>query len=187
MGTRIITKRYAEAFVYYAKRTIGINRCIEEVKALKKIITDNPEFMSLLLSPETTLSEKFEFIDTVLKDIFSQELVQLVKLVAEKRRAPFLIDMLDYIRINYSHGEAVDALLKSANILDLEIVREIKEKLENKLQKKLHFYLELDASLIGGVQVTVGNTVIDGSVKRRLEELREKIKSARVVEDGYKA
>jgi len=170
----IVTKRYCEAFTDFTKSTIGLERCVEEVKSLKNIITNNREFMELLLSPAITKNEKFKFIDQVLGGNFSQELILFLKLIVEKNRTVWLVNMLDYIRVNYSHGEAVDVVLRSANLLDLETIRKIQEKLQNKLQKKLHFYLELDPSLLAGVAVVIGNTVIDGSLKRRIDELKEK-------------
>jgi F-type H+-transporting ATPase subunit delta len=98
-----------------------------------------------------------------------------VKLVVEKRRAALLTDILDYIRVNYSHDEAAAAVLKSAYPLDLEVVEEIKQKLEAKTGKRLYFYQHLDATILGGVQVTIGNTIIDGSLRKRLDDLKEKI------------
>jgi len=180
MKLNLVVRRYGEAYAEYAKETIGLDRAIGEVKALKKIITDNPEFLGVLVSPSVTISEKFAFVDDVLKKYFSEELTLFLKLAIEKNRVMMLVDMLDYIRVNYAHGEAVDAILKSAYPLDLKDIEEIKAKLEKKLDKILHFYFELDASILGGVQVIVGNTLIDGSLKRRLEDLREKIVSMRM-------
>ena len=52
--------------------------------------------------------------------------------------------------------------------------------LENKLHKKLHLYSDLDSDLLGGVRVTVDNIVLDGSVKKRLQDMKEKLLSVRV-------
>lgn len=178
MGQRIIIKRYAEAYVHYARKSLGLEKTVEEAKALKAIMRDNTEFYQILSSPSLTLTEKFGFVDKVFEGRFSQEMSQLVKLAVEKQRVAQLFDMLDYIRINYSHGEEVDAVLKSAYPLDLDVVQQIKDELEKKFNEKLHLYLDLDGTLLGGVQVTIGNTVIDGSLRRRLEDLGEKIKTA---------
>ncbi|MDD5044581.1 MAG: ATP synthase F1 subunit delta [Candidatus Omnitrophica bacterium] len=176
----IIVRRYCEAFIEFTEHTIGLERCVEQIKALKNIIAHNPEFMELLLSPAITQAEKFRFIDEVLKDNFSQEISFFLKLVVEKGRTMFLTGMLDYIRVNYSHGEAVEAVLKSANLLDIETIKEIQKKVQIKLGKKMYFYLELDPSLLAGVEVAVGNTVIDGSLKRRMEDLRHELKMTKI-------
>lgn len=181
MKLKLIVRRYSEAYVAYVKDTIGLENALEEAKILKRIIGEGPEFMKIMASPAVSVSEKFNFVDEVLKDNFSSQMVLLLKLLIEKRRASILPDLLDYLRINYSHGEAVDALLKSAYPLDIEVVQEIKEKLEKKFEKKLHFYFELDANILGGVEVTVGNTLISGSLKTRLEDLRRQVITTRMV------
>lgn len=177
-GQGIIAKRYAEAYADYARRAIGLEKAVEEVKSLKTIMRDNIAFYQMLSSPALTLTEKFEFVDRVFEGRFSTELGQFVKLVIEKRRSDLLFDMLDYIRVNYSHGEELDAVLKSAYPLDLDDIGKIKAALEKKFNRKIHLYLGLDTELLGGAQVIIGNTVIDGSLKKRLEDLGEKIKIA---------
>lgn len=180
MKEKIIAKRYSEAFVGYARQTMGLAQAIEELRRVKKIIQDNPEFSHFLLNPEAALGEKNEFIDSVLQNICSVEVRQFFKLLIDKRRFDLVVDMIDYIRINYSHEEAIDALLKTTYPLDLRLIQAIKQKLEDKLHKKLNLFLELEPELLGGVQVIIGNTVFDGSVRRRLEELRSRLKLLRV-------
>lgn len=180
MSLRLITRRYGEAFAAHIKETIGLETAIAEIKCLKNIITQNPEFAEILQSPEITVKEKFQFINDVLGNNFSQEIILFLKFLIEKRRIGLLTDILDYIRVNYSHGEAVEAVMRSAYPLDLEAIQKIKKKLEKRLGKKLFFYLELDADLLGGVQVTVGNKVIDGTLRRRLDELKNKVMAIRM-------
>jgi F0F1-type ATP synthase delta subunit len=63
----------------------------------------------------------------------------------------------------------------------VDLIKEIEDKLEEKLQKKFKFYIDLDADLMGGVQVIFGNnTIIDGSVRKRLADLKEKLRGVRV-------
>ena len=181
MKEMIVAKRYAEAFVSWGRETIGLAKVIDDFGNLTRTLFDNPEFRVFLLSPEISFSEKSDFVDRVLKKNFSDELRQFLKLLIEKRRINMIGAIAEYIRVNYAHGGAVNAVLKTSYPLDLDIVEKIKDKLEKKYQKKFNLYLELDASLQGGVQLTIGNTVIDGSIRHRLEELREKLTTARVV------
>lgn len=180
MRETIVAKRYAEGFMAYAKESIGVKKACEEFKALHRVIDDTPEFKTFLLSPSMTFTEKCDFMDDMLKEHFSQDIRHFLKLLIEKSRISLIADIADYIRVHYSRGEAVSALLKSAYPLDLDMITAIKEKLEKKLHKKLNLYLELDGGLGGGVQVTVGNTVIDGSVRRRLEDLRAMLETIRI-------
>jgi len=179
MKNEAIVKRYADAYIAFAKETIGIDKALEELQKAKWVIRDNEDFKTFLRTLDITNSEKEDVIDKVFKG-FSEELVHFLKYLLEKKRITRFLDIAEYARITYSHGMRVEALLKTSYPLDLEVIEEIKTRLEGKLGKKLHLYLELDADLLGGIQIRVGNCLIDGTVRRRLEELREKLMTVQV-------
>ncbi len=181
MIDQIAVRRYAEAFLGFAKETIGQERAFGELKNLKNIIDESPEFMRFLKSMEITYREKAEFIDEVFGKEFSEELRQFLKLLLRKERINEIIDIAEYIRVTYAHGEIFDVSLKSAFPLDEEALKNIKEALEKRFQKKFNLHIGIDTSLLGGIQVKMDNTIIDGTVKRRLIELKEKMMTARVV------
>jgi F-type H+-transporting ATPase subunit delta len=175
MKEKIIAKRYAEAFLGYARETIGQNRAIEDFKKLKAALYENPQLGQFLNNPEIAIIDKSGVINRIFKENFSEETRQFLKLLLEKDRIRYITDICDYVRVTYSHGESLEGVLKASYPLDLEVIQEIKSKLENKFQKKINLYLELDPDLLGGIQIRIGNTVIDGSVRRRLDELKKKL------------
>ena len=59
----------------------------------------------------------------------------------------------------------------------MESFREIAEK---KLNAKLQLYVDLEPEMLGGARLVVGNKVLDGSVKKRLEDMKRKLLAARV-------
>ena len=81
--------------------------------------------------------------------------------------------------MSYLYGQRTRALLKTSFPLELDLIRLIIERLEKKFQRKLKLYIELDGNLLGGVKVIMGNTVIDGSVRKRLEGLKTKLDAIR--------
>jgi len=180
MKDQIIVKRYAEAFFDFASKSIGEKKVFEEFKNIKGVMRENRGFMKILISPEITLNEKMNFVDRVLNDNFSEEFKQFLKLLVEKERIEKLEAIAEYIRITYSYGEEAEALLKTTYALDLELINKIKNKLEAKFRKKFKLYIDLDGTLLGGIQIIIGNRVIDGSVRRRLDDLREKLESLRL-------
>jgi F-type H+-transporting ATPase subunit delta len=176
---KIIAKRYAEAFLGYAGDSIGIEKAAEELEALKGIFSTNPDFQKFLENLNVIYIEKCTVIDAVLKD-FSEETRVFIKLLLEAGRIKSFTAIADYVRINHSKGKEAEALLKTARPLDPDLIQAIKEKLELKFEKKINLRVEFDADLIAGAQVTLGNTVIDGTVRRRLDELKEKLTAVRV-------
>lgn len=179
MKRKIVAKRYAEAYLNFAKESIGRDKAVEELKELKIVMHTNRELEEFLRNPEITNQEKDDVIEKVLAD-FSQETRQFLKLLLDKERIAYLIEICDYVRATYSHGESVEALLKTSYPLDLDVIQAIKTRLEKKMQKAINLHLELDADLLGGVQIRIGNYIIDGSVRRRLDDLEEKLKKLQV-------
>jgi len=176
---KIIVKRYAEALVAFAKDTGGLERVLKDLKSLRRAINDTPQLLDFLKSQEFSLLEKHHFIEEALKH-YSQELREFLRLLLQKARINELPDIIEYVRIAYSYGEETEALLKTSFPLDLDLVKAIQKRLEDKFKKKFKFYLDLDGSLLGGVQVVIGNTIIDGSIRRRLDELKEKLLAIKV-------
>lgn len=179
IGTAI-AKRYAEGFLEYAKPSIGMEKAIGDLKAARNILRENPKLLQLLEGPVVTLTEKHRIVNDVFCDGFSEEIRNFLKILLAKSRLVDLNDIAEYARLKYSHGEEVDAILKITYPLDIDIMEEIKEKLEKKLDKKLHMYVKIEPELLGGVSATIGNTVIDGSMKKRIEGLKEKMLAAKV-------
>ena len=181
MISKIVVKRYADAFVGFIKETVGLQKGIEDLRALRSdVLHDNPEFLNFLGNKGMSFKEKCDFLDSVLKDNLSQEIKQFIKLLIDKGRINILNDVIEYIRVNYSRGEKLEVLLKTSTMLDLPLIKKIQDKLSEKLHRELKLYIDLDGSLLGGVQVTIGNKVIDGSVRKRLDELRERLLTVRV-------
>lgn len=176
----IIVERYAEAYIDFAKEALGIDKAAACFKELKDIILRNPEFQEILSSLELTYAEKSDFIEQVLNQDFPEEIKEFLRLLLRKGRIDKVMDIAEYIRVKYSFDAELDVLLKISFPLDLEVIKTIKERLELKFQKRLKFFIELDGSLLGGVQVIFGNTIIDGSVRRKLDDLRQRLMSVRV-------
>ena len=180
MKEKVLAKRYAEAFLGFARDTIGMDKAIEELKNLKIVLFENPQLQQFLVNPEIAVADKGKAIDGIFKDNFSQQTRQFLKLLLEKGRIKYVIDICDYVRVTYSHGEAIEGVLKTSYPLDLDLIQKIKSRFEERLQKKINLYLELDPDLLGGIQIRIGNAVIDGSVRRRIDELRRKLMLAQV-------
>lgn len=175
MQKKILIRHYADAFMRYAGHTIGMARISEEIWNLKSIIERNPEFQNFLMSHRITLREKFECLDHVLGRDFAEEILHFIKFLLTKGRFEMLKDIFDRIRTAYVFGEQVEVLIKTAFPLDHEEIISIQRRLEEKARKRFKYYIEWDPNLLGGVQIMIGNRVLDASVKRRLEDLRKEM------------
>ena len=174
MSDEGIVRRYAEGYVQLAQETIGLSQALEELGNFKFILREHPDFKLFLETPVVLNVEKFRLIDRVCQS-FSSELRDFLFFLIQKRRIGFLWEIMDYLRLRYAHKEEAHALLRVSSLLDLETLQEVKEILQKKLNQRLKLYVQLDGDLLGGINATVGNTFIDGSVHGSLVALKERL------------
>ena len=181
MKDRAVARRYAEGFLSFAKETIGAKKGLEEIISFGEVLDGNQELIKFLKNPEISSAEKSGFIDSAFKNVFSEETRELIKLIIEKRRSEEAINISYEAKILYYREMGIArAVLKSAKPLSNDTIQAIKEKLERRLNKKLELETRIEPGLLGGVQASVGNIVIDGSIKRKLSELKEYLMESKV-------
>ena len=130
MKTSILSKRYAEAYMEYARQEIGRDKAVDEIKGLKKVLRDNPQLQVFLMNPGITCSEKCAILDKVCGSLFSKQLINFMKLLIQKGRASILLDISNEIMRKYLYEEEAVVLLKTTLPLEIELMSEIKTKLE---------------------------------------------------------
>lgn len=175
-----LTTRYAEGFLEYAKETIGFEKGVDELIKVKDILRDNPQFKEFLENPAINYNEKYSVIDKVLSMGLSQEIRNFIKLLLKKGRIGRFFAIAEYARIKYSHGKLMSALLYTSYLMDTDLLQKLKNKIEKKFQASFQLYVNLDPEMLGGVRMIIGNKVLDGSVSKRLDDMRRKLLAANV-------
>lgn len=181
MKDKIIVTRYAGAYVSFALPTIGLPRIIEDMRVLRAALRETPQLSEFLTVPGVPLARKAAFLDKVFTGTLTSETMDFVKYLITKRRVELLDDIANYIRLTYSHGEAVNVVLQSAFPIDLEIAQRVKDALAQKMGRRMKLYFELDSALLGGIRIVFGNKVIDASIRSKLDEMKKQMLKAQVV------
>ena len=167
-----ITSRYAEALFSLKRDSNSLESTQKEIKELKKIFVENPDFIVILSSSYKSIEEKEQIIDKSLVGV-DDEIKSLLKVVCQNHRAKYIIEIFDEFNSLVNEYRGVkEGLVYSAQKLN--------EAQLNKLNKKIsdveHMPTELknivDPSLIGGVKVVINDHIYDGSIKHHLEDMR---------------
>jgi F0F1-type ATP synthase, delta subunit (mitochondrial oligomycin sensitivity protein) len=108
---KVVVTRYAEAFVKYAREKIGMEHLLLDIKQVKDIMRDNPEFKGLLESPEIGFIEKCRIIDEILPGA-SHHIRDFLKLLIDKGRIEYFVDIAEYLRLKYAHAGETEVVLK---------------------------------------------------------------------------
>lgn len=167
---------YSEALFNLALEENRIDDLQQELQILCQLIGDNPEFLEFLTTPKIAKDEKRSFVDSVLGGKFSQEIVNLTKVLIDKKRAGEILDIVEvFDHAVLSHKDLVSAAAYTAVPLSDSEMEALKVKLAQLTGKAVSLENIIDGSVIGGIRLKVGDRVIDGSLKRRLEDLKDNL------------
>ena len=169
-----IARRYAKALAEVLPDE-KLEKVLQELKTLVSLFDDKA--IKYFKSPIIPVEKKKALLEEVLKKVeVSQELKKLLELMAQRNRLGLLRELLQEFEqfVNERLG-IVKAEIISAMELDEEVLKKIKEKIEQLFGKKAEVSVKLDPSLIGGFVVKVADKVLDASIKHQLEELKKAI------------
>jgi F-type H+-transporting ATPase subunit delta len=116
--------------------------------------------------------QKGDMLIQVLGDKLDEQQKNLVKLMAENGRLSIMPDVRDQFEVARAKAEnKVEAEVVSAFELTAQQTDELVNTLKNKLGCDVTLTTTVDESLIGGVVIKAGDTIIDASMKSQLDSL----------------
>ena len=135
---------------------------------------DNPEYFELLKTPKLDDESKKELIHEAFADTFSESFLNFLKIVIDKKRSDALLDIKRvYDAKMDAHDGVVKAVVESVIPLTAEQEQALAEKLQAMSGKKVVLTSRLNPELLGGLVVQMGDQIIDGSVKFKLQNMLE--------------
>jgi F-type H+-transporting ATPase subunit delta len=180
MNETTVFKRYGEAFLSYAKDSDLLDQAVREIVFVRKIIENDDNFLGFLYSMEISNAEKLELFTKAFTDL-CEPVSGLIKLLIERGRIKNLPEVCLAIENLQKNRIESECRIRSSFSIDEASLLLIKTKLEKKLKRKLRVVTEVDKNLIAGIQVVVDNVIIDGTLKHRLSELKEKLLAVKVI------
>lgn len=178
----LIGKRYASAFFELAKEENIVKEMYEEFEFVNDTIKNEKDLKILLESPRLNAKEKKEIVENIFKGKINDRLLGLLKLVIEKRRIKSLDDIFNEFKalVDEDDNKIKATAVTVVKMKDNEL-NNLRSLLEEKLNKKVELENAIDKKLVGGVLLRIGDKVIDGSIKRRMELLREDLLKIKVI------
>ncbi len=162
---------YANAVYDIANENSALDSWSDALANLAAVVKD-AQMRKLLDSPETSKVQKGELILQVLGDNLNQQQQNLVKLMAENGRLKLMPDVVEQFEAARAKAEnKIEAEVISAFELTAEQTSELVNTLKKKLGKDVTVTTTVDESLIGGVLIKAGDTIIDASMKSQLDSL----------------
>ena len=168
---------YSLALYELAEESRSINEIEEQSYAFINLILKSNDFKLLIIDPTSKKEDQLNIIMKISEKYkLNNLLTKFLSFLAVKRRLFFVEKILkNFIEIcSKKRGEIIAKLTAAKELNDNEI-NNIKEELTKNFSSKIKLQYKFDPSLIGGLIIQVGSTMIDTSIKNKLQQIENKM------------
>jgi len=170
-----IGSRYARALAdVVSERKLNADAVIAGLDSTAQVFRESQELRTLFDNPAVPSDQKLKLVDALAARLnISREVRNFLAILIDKRRISSIEDIAQQFKteINARLGFA-EAEITSARELGNDERAQLEQQIAAATGKKVRARYSKDASLLGGVMVTVGSTVYDGSVRGQLERMK---------------
>jgi len=178
MKQKVVAERYAEALFDLAREQRQEGKFEGILKDIVELSNSHPEFKQILQHPVIRKEDKKQMLTALFQSSVPKELFSFLCLLVDKNRENYLAEIgLEYKRLLDVHNQVVLTEVTTAVPLDKDNQNLLKTKLESYLGQKVEMSCQTDSSLLGGVNVKIGDRLIDGSVRTQLNRLTQTLVS----------
>lgn len=172
-----IARPYAQAAYEYSKAHNVVSNWKIMLLNLSECLTDK-QVALLIDNPAYSQSDISVLIFEVLKDVLDEHSKNFVKLAAEHNRLAVIPMIYELFLLHKAEDEKVKkAKITTAFKASNKEIQKLKAKLEQKYHCAIEISVVVDASLVGGARIEIGDNVIDGSIKEKLQKLQHELKA----------
>jgi F-type H+-transporting ATPase subunit delta len=170
-----IARVYAEALFEVAKKKGKLDAIRGQLGQVADALQADRELAVFFFSPYFSSAEKRDGIARAITGA-EPELTNFLGLLVEKHRMPVIFRMRRrFDELWAEENKQLDVTLTSAVELDPEVVERVGAEIERQTDRKVQLRSQVDGDLLGGLVLQVGNMVLDGSIRNRLEKLRKEV------------
>jgi len=178
----IVARKYALALFNAAVKSGELDGVEADMTSIEAFNARDDRFMKYLESPQVLTEAKRELLDKAMKGKLAPLTLRFLHLVLDKNRVdqiPGIIEKFhDFVR---QHRGIVRAEVRTAVPMESASVDRLKASLGRMTGKTIEVATRVDPDIIGGVVVEFDNQIIDRSVRRGLDDLRDTLMKVRVL------
>jgi F-type H+-transporting ATPase subunit delta len=169
---------YAEALFDVAKDKGKLDAVRDELAQFVDAVDANRELQVFFFSPYFSSAEKVAGLKRAVSSV-DGELLNFLELLIEKQRMPEIFRIRRQLdELWKQENRRIDVTVTSAVALEPAVVEKVGEEIERQTGQKVELSSRVDAEILGGIVLQVGNKVLDASIRSRLEKLRKSVAQA---------
>jgi F-type H+-transporting ATPase subunit delta len=173
-----IAQVYARSLFEVAKDRGKLDEVREQLGQVADALDTSHELQLFFFSPYFSTEEKKEGLGRAIQG--ADELVQnFLELLVEKHRMPAVFRIRRaFDALWREENKLLPVTITSAVELDERTVRSIGDEIGKQTGRRIELTTKVDPSVLGGLVVRVGNSILDASIRNRLENLRRSVARA---------
>jgi F-type H+-transporting ATPase subunit delta len=168
-----LARPYAKAAFEYADDKGSLDAWLDQL-GVAAAVAGEDRVRDLLGQPSLTTEQQAQRFIELCGDSLDAPVANFIRVLADNRRLPLLPEVrAQFSQLKAAREKSIDVQVISAYDLPEETRDRLAQALGKKLSREVVVSTETDEALIGGVLIRAGDTVIDGSVRGRLNKLAE--------------
>jgi F-type H+-transporting ATPase subunit delta len=169
---------YARSLFEVAQEQNKLDVVREQLGQFADVLNDNRELQVFFFSPYFSTVEKQDGLDRAISDA-DPILVNFLKLLIENHRSPVIFRVRRVVdELWQEENKLLPVQVTSAVALDEATVRQIGDRIAEQTGRKVELSASVEPNILGGLVVRVGNSILDASIRNRLEQLRKQVARA---------
>jgi ATP synthase F1 delta subunit len=167
---------YARSLFEVAKEQDKLDLVREQLGEFADALEQTRELQVFFFSPYFSSAEKQDGLDRAVSGA-DAIVVNTLKLLIENHRMPVIFRIRrEYDRLWEEENKLLPVRVTSAVELDKSTVSQIGDRIAEQTGRKVDLSSEVDPDILGGIVVRVGNSILDASIRNRLEQLRRQVR-----------
>ena len=174
---KLISKTYGEALFELAVEEEKTDIMLEEVEGIKNVFLENPEYLKFLNHPRISADEKVKTTENIFEGKIDKHLIGFLGIVISKGRCEDLLEILEYFleRVKAFKGIGVAYVTTPFELKDNKKEAICKRLLETTSYKEMEMHYMINPDLLGGMQIRIGDRVVDSSIQTKLNQLQREL------------
>jgi F-type H+-transporting ATPase subunit delta len=166
---------YARSLFEVARDQGGLDVVREQLGQVADALHDNRELAMFFFSPYFSTAEKQDGLERMLEGA-AESVVNFLKLLIENHRMPVIFRIRqEYERLWEEENRMLPVEITSAIALDRATTDSLGQTIGERAGRKVTLATRVDPDILGGIVVRVGNSILDASIRNRLEQLRRHV------------
>lgn len=179
--SRGLASRYGRALLDVALRSADPDRVLRDLDELTALVDAEPRVAKWLSHPGVLAARKRALLERLFQVVGEPDPLtrRLVTMLAERGRLGLLGEIARVYRARLmEHRRIVQATVTTAVPLAPTLADRLRHRLSEVTGRQVDLIVQVDADLLGGVVARIGSLVYDGSVRRQLERIKERLQQA---------